>query len=83
MISRGRVQNGVIVLDGSVTLPEGTVVHVLTEADVSHGLADTLSPDKRAHLLSTVARIASLPVDGLGDAFSGKDHDRVLYGSRE
>jgi hypothetical protein len=32
---------------------------------------------------SILAEIAALPVQGSGDPFTSRDHDRVLYGTRD
>ena len=83
MIARGRVQNGVIVLDGGISLPEGTVVQVLADSPVPAGCEEPLAAEERVRIQETMEHIASLPVEGSPEPFSGAPHDRGLYGYRE
>ena len=72
----GHVRNGVIVLDENATLPENTAVLVIP----SRTAHEQPAVEKQQHLVSEVARIAGLPLEGDRDEFCGADHDRVLYG---
>jgi hypothetical protein len=80
--AKGRVINGVVVLDEGVSLPEGTVVHVISDAEVSSRDPRRMTADERRRVVDIVTRIAALPLEGCSEAFSGSDHDRVLYGPR-
>jgi hypothetical protein len=84
MVARGRVQNGVVVLEQGVQLPEGTAVTVLPEpADCKSDVgvpSDRMTDDELKRYRAALAEIESLPNENPGDTFSGADHDRVLYG---
>jgi len=45
----------------------------------NNGEEQELGPSQKEQLLESVRRISSLPMEGPG-RFSGRDHDRVLYG---
>lgn len=79
MIARGRVQNGVVVLDANVQLPEGALVRVETESAVPP--MQPLSDLHRLERLRIIDRVASLPIEGATEPFNGSDHDQVLYGN--
>lgn len=80
MIRRGRVQDGVIVPEGGEQLPEGTVVRIVPEETiVPSDPSDVMSVAEKERICSIFDRIASLPSEGPRDAFSGADHDHVLY----
>jgi len=79
MVIRGRVQNGVIVLEDQVSLPEGAEVAVeLCAAPEARG--ERMSEEQRQRLREVLQDFESLPNENPGDTFSGADHDRVLYG---
>ena len=84
MVARGRVQNGVVVLEEGVRLPEGTAVTVLPEPDVFESEvgvpSDRMTEDELRRYREALAEIDSLPNENPGDTFSGAEHDRVLYG---
>ena len=83
MIARGRVRDGVVVLDEGVSLPEGTAVTVVTELASPSGCStsdERMSEEERRRVLEIMNRIAALPDENPGDTFSGADHDKVLYG---
>ncbi|MBI1899479.1 MAG: hypothetical protein HYS13_00010 [Planctomycetia bacterium] len=83
MIVRGHVKDGVVVLEPGVKLPEGALVEIVfDEEPAAHGPAptDILSADEHQRIRDTIEQIASLPIEGPSDEFSGADHDRVLYG---
>ncbi|GIX00054.1 MAG: hypothetical protein KatS3mg111_3386 [Pirellulaceae bacterium] len=79
MVVQGRVQNGVIVLDGDVSLPEGAEVEIVVRVEPKEA-SDTMTHEQRRRLSDALARIDALPNENPGDTFSGADHDRVLYG---
>ncbi len=82
MVARGRVQNGVIVLENGVRLPEGTAVTVLPDSELARrdvdAVNDRMSDEERHALVAAFARIAVLPTEGSTEPFSARDHDRVL-----
>jgi len=57
-----------------LALPEGQQVQVILPAQAS--------PSQRT-AASILAEIAELPVEGGGDAFTSRDHDRFLYGGQD
>ena len=84
MVARGRVQNGVVVLEEGVRLPEGTAVTVRPEPNVCESEvgvpSDRMTEDELKRYREALAEIDSLPNENPGDTFSGADHDKVLYG---
>ena len=78
MVIRGLVQNGVVVLPGDVSLPEGTEVTVTVRAP-TEARGDQMSEAERRRILEIMDRIAALPIEGDDQPFSGADHDKVLY----
>lgn len=68
-----------------VELAEGTQVEVYLPATDEAATAG-LSPEELARrqvaIERMVAEIESLPVEEPDDGFSGRDHDRILYGAR-
>jgi hypothetical protein len=82
MIARGRVQNGVVVFDNDVRLPDGTSVVVWPETLIPAQSSMEGLPAEEQHrrLLHAIDRIAALPIEGQGDPFRGADHDQALYG---
>lgn len=74
MTLQGHVQNGVVIPDGDWGLPENTVVLLTPLGN------QTLERKRRTDLLAEVRRIATLPLEGPPEPFSGADHDQTLYG---
>jgi hypothetical protein len=79
MVALGRIENGVVVLEGGVPLPEGAVVSVVYPA-APIGQDQLSIPDGRQAMLDEFARLRSLPNENPGDDFDAAEHDRVLYG---
>ncbi len=79
MVIRGRIEQGVVVLDDGVSLPDGTEVTVVVRADPDID-GDAMSEEERRRYLDALDRIDAIPNENPGDSFSGADHDRVLYG---
>ncbi len=79
MVIHGRVQNGVVVLENEVSLPEGTEVTVVVRAP-AEATGERMSDEQRRRLREARRHFESLPNENPGDTFSGADHDRVLYG---
>ncbi len=61
MVIRGRVENGVVVLDGDVSLPGGTEVTVVVRP-APKATEDTMSEEQHQRLIDAFERIASLPI---------------------
>jgi hypothetical protein len=83
MTLQGRFHNGVVVLEGGAALPEGTPVTVLVEqrqppAPTQQG--ERMTEEEHRRITEIMDRIAALPLENPDDTFSGKDHDKVLYG---
>ena len=77
MVARGRVQNGVVVLDNGVSLPEGQEVTVLAQASVPPALLRESSQSKSVLAISTVSLgsvLRPLPSDDdlLGEMLEGR-----------
>jgi len=79
MVIHGRVQNGVIVLENDISLPEGTEVTVVVRAS-AEAAGESMSEEQRRRLREARRHFESLRDENPGDSFSGADHDRVLYG---
>jgi len=67
-------ERGVLRLKEPVALADGTVVEVTITTDV---------PSDKQAPAEILAAIASLPLEGNGQPFSGRDHDRILYGEKK
>lgn len=87
MTLHGKIQNGVVVLDGGISLPDGIAVTVFITAEPQEppspsplpAPGELMSSDERRRILAIGARIAALPIEGDDEPFSGADHDKVLY----
>jgi len=79
MVIRGRIQNGVVVLDAGASVPEGTEVTVVVPA-VSEPPSKETCDAERQRVLQIMDHIAALPIEGADTPFSGADHDKLLYG---
>jgi predicted DNA-binding antitoxin AbrB/MazE fold protein len=64
-------EHGTLVLDEPLSIPEGSKVEIAILTD-EHAKAR-----RSAEIL---ARLSALPLEGKTDKFSGRDHDKVLYG---
>jgi len=83
MTIQGIIQNGVVVLQGGTQLPDGTPVTVLVDSEAPVRPAvqgERLSESEYQRLRAIFDEIAALPNENPGDTFSGRDHDKVLYG---
>ncbi len=65
-------ENGVLRPVQPIELPEGERLHLIlitqeAEQPTNHKAAEVL------------AEVAAMPMEGASDAFSGRDHDSVLY----
>lgn len=67
-------EGGVLRLKEPVELADGTIVEVTI--NTNDPCADEATP------AVIVSAIASLPVEGDGQPFSGRDHDKILYGEK-
>jgi predicted DNA-binding antitoxin AbrB/MazE fold protein len=65
-----------------VELAEGTQVHVQLPkmADNLSELSAEELAEQQAAIRAFLTRMESLPCEGPDDGFSGRDHDKILYG---
>jgi hypothetical protein len=61
-------------------LPDGTEVTVVVAAAPGEKNGQLFEAEHKRRI-EIIKRIAALPIDGATDPFSGRDHDRILYGS--
>jgi hypothetical protein len=78
MLISGRIHNGVVALEGDISLPEGMEVTVMAPA-APDAVGDVLSDAERHRVLDIMDRIAALPIEGSAEPFSGANHDKALY----
>ncbi len=65
-------EQGILRLKEPLALAEGATVEVtITTREKSSASASAPA--------GTLAAIAALPIEGTGEDFSGRDHDRILY----
>ncbi len=76
MIYHGHIENGHVVLDEPVVLPEGARVRVDVVSDKN---VETLSESGGDLLNQLRQKVSALPVRNPCDGFSNRDHDRLLY----
>jgi predicted DNA-binding antitoxin AbrB/MazE fold protein len=69
-----------------VDLAQGTPVEVQVSAISSRECYDELPPEalarQRDAIEEMLAEIEALPIEEPDDGFSGRDHDRILYGGQ-
>ncbi|MGI9036221.1 MAG: antitoxin family protein [Pyrinomonadaceae bacterium] len=64
-------ENGVLILEEPLAVSEGSKVEIVVVA----------KEQKRKRTPAQIlADLAALPMEGKTDKFSGRDHDRMLYG---
>jgi hypothetical protein len=80
MTVQGIVQNGIVVLPPETQIPEGTVVSVSFSPATPPLPRDRMSDEQHRKLLAALDAVAALPIESSGEPFSGRDHDKVLYG---
>lgn len=78
-------EDGVLRPLQQVDLAEGARVEVqVRPLNTSVGNGSELSPEQlakqRAAIATMLAELAALPDEGPDDGFSGRDHDKILYG---
>jgi hypothetical protein len=79
---QGHYQNGLIVPNDGTALPDGTEVTIKVTVPSHPATTNSeMTEQQRQHYLAALARIDAVPNESPGDAFSGADHDRILYGS--
>ena len=79
MVIRGRVQNGVVILDQKAPVPDGTEVTVIVNSRET-GSPACMTDAELKRYRDALSRLDALPNERPDDDFSGKHHDRALYG---
>ena len=79
MVVHGHVENGIVIPDNNISVPDGTEVTIMVRTGPP-AADDAMSEQERERYLRALARIDAVANENPGDAFSGADHDRVLYG---
>ena len=79
MVIRGRVENGVVILEQNTTVPDGTEVTVIISSNFN-GSPEAMTDVERQKYREALDRLDALPNERPDDDFSGKHHDRALYG---
>ncbi|MGI8467569.1 MAG: antitoxin AF2212-like protein [Pyrinomonadaceae bacterium] len=64
-------EKGVLILDESLDVSEGSKVEIVVVAK---------EKNQKRTPAQILAELAALPLEGKTDKFSGRDHDKVLYG---
>ncbi|HEY1602724.1 MAG TPA: hypothetical protein VGG64_24175 [Pirellulales bacterium] len=78
MTIHGRIENGAVVVEGPISLPDGTEVTIVVRAAGGQA-GDTMLPHERARYLAALAAIDGVANENPGDAFRGADHDSAIY----
>jgi len=79
MVIRGRVHNGVVILEQNASVPDGTEVTVIINSR-SNGSPATMTDVELQRYRDALGRLDALPNESPDDDFSGAHHDRALYG---
>jgi predicted DNA-binding antitoxin AbrB/MazE fold protein len=66
-------RDGTLVLDKPLPITNGDEVKVVV-------ISDDRPKSKASRVAERLAEIAALPLEGKSEPFSGRDHDRILYG---
>jgi hypothetical protein len=75
MTLHGHVQNGIIILDGNVPLPEGAAVEVQVIVPARKTNSDEVLPTLAESLKDFIGILEDLPED------AATNHDHYLYGT--
>lgn len=65
-----------------IDLAEGTQIEVQIPAVPCQELSPEGLARQQAAIEEMIAEIESLPIEEPNDGFSGRDHDKILYGGR-
>ncbi len=76
---QGHYQDGMIVPIDHLSLPNGTEVTIVVR-EPSRKNRTVMTDEERRRYLAALAEIDAVPNENPGDTFSGRDHDKVLYG---
>jgi hypothetical protein len=80
MTIQGTIRGGLVVLDETIQVPDGTKVSIFFPTLHQQGQS---VEEEVARQKAALAELLALPNENPGDTFSGADHDQVLYGDRE
>ena len=75
----GHIQNGHIVPERPLGLPDGSRVTIVVPV-TQEPSPPAMSADQQTRYLNALARIDALENENPGDDFSGSEHDQALYG---
>lgn len=65
-------ENGTLILDEPLTVSNGVKVEII--------VVQPKPKEQKKTPAQLLAEIAALPMEGKGEKFSNRDHDRILYG---
>ena len=68
-------ENGVLKLEKLLEIADGVKVEIVV-------IAPNAKTQKK-NSTELLAKVAALPSESAGEKFSGREHDRILYGERE
>ncbi len=80
MVIHGHIENGSVIPHGAIALPNGTEVVISLRAE-NKPIGEAMSEHELKRYQEALARIDAAASENPGDAFSGADHDRALYGA--
>jgi predicted DNA-binding antitoxin AbrB/MazE fold protein len=75
---QGHYQNGMIVPDNGVALPDGTQVTIIVREQAQKS-SQKMTDEERRRYLEALAEIDAVENENPGDTSSGADHDQILY----
>lgn len=78
---QGHFQNGMIVPNNGLSLPDGTEVKIIV-SEPAESRSNVMTDEQLRRYHDALARIDAVPDENPSDTFSGADHDQVLYGDR-
>ena len=78
----GHIQQGIVVPDDELSLPDGTEVTIVVGNREPSG-ESIMSTEAQARYDSALRLLDGMPNEKPGDQFSGADHDQALYGGSE
>lgn len=70
--------NGTLVLDEPLKVSNGTAFQIAILKKLANKKSKKTGP---SFLSKRLASIAALPSESVSEKFSGRDHDRILYGT--
>ncbi len=81
MTLQGTIRDGMVVLDGTVHVPDGTKVSVFVPSTAAHGARSV--EEQVAHSKAALAELVAIPDENPNDDFRAEDMEKVLYGRHE